>query len=125
MVEISPLSSAPRPVLGIINLHGVTVPVFDLAERIDGRAGDYPLSAKLLLVKTPSRRFAIGANEVAGASSLPAEVITSLEPLAPGAGIVPSVAAIAGRLIYVFDLIALLSSDEDRQLETALQLELR
>jgi purine-binding chemotaxis protein CheW len=120
LVRVVPVPHAPPVLAGLIDVHGAPVPVFDLSRRMDGAAGDYGLSAKLVLGRTTRRPFAILANAVEGVVQVPAESIAAMTVLVPGAGQVPDVATGADGLIFIHDPEALLTAAEEADLAAAL-----
>src|SRR5688500_459222 len=64
IVEIAPLPGAPDVALGIINVHGELVPVFDVRRRFGVPPCDFGVEAKLLLARSARRRVAIAVDEV-------------------------------------------------------------
>lgn len=63
-VEISPSPAAPPVVVGVIDVSGTKVPVFDLSRPAGGR--EIALEDKFLLVQTRRRLAALWASEVFG-----------------------------------------------------------
>ncbi len=121
MVAVSPLPGAPRVFAGVINLHGSVVPVVDVRRRLGLSPRAYGPDAHLLVVKSSRRALALPADEVLGVRTLPEGAE------AEGRGVVPAPAAIAGiaalsdGLVFIHDLEAFLSDDEERSLDRALE----
>ena len=123
MLTIAPIPRTPAVVLGLIDLHGETIPVFDLHARLHGAGGPqhYGVDGKLVVGGTSRRRFAVAAERVRGVVRVAAESLASLQTLVPGAGVLPDVVAGEEGLIYVHDPETLLTAREERQLAAALK----
>lgn len=119
MVDVTPLPQAPDSVLGVIDVQGRIVPVFDLRRRF--RLPQRPASVhdRILLARTARRLVALVADAVHG-------VREHTAPLAAAADIVPGIEHIEGiarlddGLILIHDLDRFLSLDEAQSLERAL-----
>jgi purine-binding chemotaxis protein CheW len=120
MIEVSPLPAAPAALLGVINLHGRVVPVVDLRRRFGLPPRNYGLGGRLLVVRSPRRTLAMPVDDVAGVRHVPAEAIQTPEAVAPGLSQLGGVAALDGNLLFIQDLEAVLSADEEQQLGAAL-----
>lgn len=119
-VEIAPLPDAPRGVLGVINLQGRIVPVFDLRARFglparDVRAGDH-----LVIARMRSRAVALlvdTVGEVVPAGQV--QLIPSSEIL-PEMESISGVMKLEGGLVFVHDLEKFLSIEDYEALQLAL-----
>ena len=85
-VEIAPLADAPRGVLGMVNVRGSEVPVFDLTARPGGavHAADH-----LIIARTPRRTVALlveAVESVGPPADGGAAVIGDLEKFLAGEG---------------------------------------
>ena len=119
MVAIAPLPDAPAIALGVIDVRGAVVPVFDLRVRFALPPRDYGLDARLVLVRTPRRQVALAADAVPGVIEIPAGGLTPAASV-PGVRGLAGVAALPDGLVFSHDLEALLSVDEERRLGQAL-----
>ena len=119
-VEIAPLPDAPRGVLGVINMQGKIVPVFDLRARFglparEVRAGDY-----LVIARMRSRTVALLVDAVAGV--VPAgqvEILQSSEIL-PEMECISGVMKLQSGLVFLHDLEKFLSLADYEALQLAL-----
>jgi len=120
MPAVSPLPGAPAAVLGMINLHGRPVAVVDPRRRLGLPAREYGLAAHLLIARTPRRTLAIPTDEVLGVVELELAAMTPAAAVAPGlppAGI----AALPDGLLFIHDLDAFLTPEEEGQIDRALE----
>jgi len=121
MVAVSPLPQAPSIVLGVINVHGQIIPVLDVLRRFGLSACKYGLSSTLLIARTNRRTLALPVNEVLGVQEVTSEIVTSPSALVPGVGLVVGIAAFPDGMLFIHDLDAFLSLDEEQQLSSALE----
>lgn len=121
MAAVSPVPGAPAVVLGAINLEGGVVPVVDLRRRLGLPPRAYGLAAHLLILRTPRRRLAVAADEVLGVSEMDPSVIAPAEAVLPGLSRVTGIAARPGGLLFIYDIEAFLTADEEGQLDEALK----
>jgi len=120
MVAVQPVPGAPRVVLGAINLEGRVVPVVDLRRRLELPARDYGLSAHLLIVQTPRRTLAVPADEVTGVVEVDPGSVSPTEAVLPGLGRVAGIAALRDGLLFIHNIEAFLTPEEERGLDRAL-----
>jgi purine-binding chemotaxis protein CheW len=120
MVAVSPLPGAPPILAGVINLHGSVVPVVDLRRRLGSAAPAYGLGAHLLLVTSARRRLALSTDQVLGVRTIPEDSVVPSGLVAPGLGAVAGIAALPDGLLFIHDLEAVLSSEDEERLDRAL-----
>lgn len=121
MVAVSPLPQAPAVALGVVNLHGKVVPVLDFRRRLCLPPRDYGLTAHLLLARTSRRTLIVLVDEVLGVQEVAAEAVTPPDAVLPGINHVAGIVALADGVLFIHDLDAFLSLDEERQLTEALE----
>lgn len=121
MVAVSPLPKAPDVALGVINLHGTVIPVLDIRRRFGLPPRNYGPSAHLVVARTIRRTVALPVDEVLGVREVPAEAVAEPERVLPGIGHVAGIAALEDGLLFIQDLDAFLSLDEEHVLTEALQ----
>lgn len=117
--EIAPFPRAPGIVAGLVVIHGDFIPVIDVRARFRLPARELRLSDQLLVVRTPRRRVALVVDRVEGVVEAPAESMVAAESLAPGLGYVKGVTRLEGDLVWVHDLDAFLSLEEEAALDAA------
>jgi len=119
-VEITPLPKAPPMVLGIVNIGGHIVPVFNVRSRFRLPERDMDLRDHLVLGRTAHRMVALVVDEVSAVMErAESEVITAQEIL-PGLEYVQGVARLEDGMILIHDLDKFLSSEEEAILDRAL-----
>ena len=121
IVAVSFLPKAPAVVLGVVNFHGRIVPVLDARRRFGFPPREFRVSARLLVSRTDKRIVALCADEVFGVQELPAASVFPPETVLPGIDHVAGIAALADGLLFIHDLDAFLSLDEERQLAEGLE----
>lgn len=120
MVAVSPLPQTPAVVVGIINHRGSVVPVLDLRPRFGFPRREFGLTDHLLLARTTRRMLALPVDEVLGVNEVPVENVLPRSTILSGVGYVTGIVALADGLLFIHDLEALLSMDEERQLTEAM-----
>lgn len=121
MVAVSPLPKAPAIALGVINLHGQIIPVVDIRRRFNLPPRDYGLAAHLVVARTIRRTLTLPVDEVLGVKEVTAAVVTPSDAVLPGIDHVAGIVALADGLLFIHDLEAFLSLDEERRLTDALK----
>jgi purine-binding chemotaxis protein CheW len=121
MVEVSPLPKAPPITLGVINYHGMVIPVLDIRRRFSFPPRDYGLKAHLLVARTSRRTLAVPVDEVLGVKEVAEVAVTSPEVILPGIGHVAGIVSLTDGLLFIHDLATFLSLDEEQRLTEALE----
>ncbi len=125
MVGITPLSSAPDIVLGIVNIQGRVVPVINVRQRFNLPKREISLADRLIFAHT--ERPHMERRCVAWVAEAVAEVIECAEQsLIPAEEILPEPRYLKGiikfkdGLILIHNLDKFLSVDEEKSLDLAL-----
>ncbi len=120
MVEISPLPKAPEIVLGVIDVGGLIVPVFDVRQRfrLPARAADP--HDQILLARTALGTAALIVDEVFGVVESAPGSITPPQEIVPGLEFVSGVYRQSDGMILIHDLETFLSVEETTALDEAL-----
>ncbi len=121
MVAVSPLPKAPAVALGAINFHGSVIPVLDIRLRFGLPPREYALAAHLLVARTSRRTLAMPVDEVLGVNEVAAETVTTPDAVLPGIRHLAGIVALADGLLFIHDLDAFLSLDEEQRLTEALE----
>lgn len=121
MIAVAPLPKSPAIALGVINLHGVVVPVLDIRRRFGRRPRPWDVTAHLLVARTKRRILAVPVDEVRGVSEVAAARVASPDAVLPGIGHVTGIVPLPDGLLFIHDLDAFLSLDEERELAQALE----
>ncbi|MBI3995194.1 MAG: purine-binding chemotaxis protein CheW [Nitrospirae bacterium] len=125
IVEIVPLPKAPEIVLGVVNIQGQIVPVFDVRKRFCLPQREMSLSDQLIVARTSRRAVALLADTVGGVIEYPEQKTVPAEMILPGLDYVKGVAKLDDGLILIHDLETFLSLPEDNALENALKTDQR
>jgi len=120
MVAVSSLPKAPAIALGVINLHGQVLPVLDIRRRFGLPTREYGLAARLLVVRSSRRVMVLPTDEVLGVQEVAAGVITAPKAVLPGIQHVSGIVALPDGLLFIHDLEACLSLEEEERLTEAL-----
>ena len=121
MVAVSPLPQAPAVALGVINVHGRVVPVLDLRRRFGLPPRDHGLTTHLLVARTAPRTMALPVDEVLEVQDVAPSAVTAPDVILPGIGHVAGVVALPDGVLFIHDLEACLSLEEERRLTEALE----
>jgi purine-binding chemotaxis protein CheW len=118
-VAVTPLPGAPPSIRGVVSLHGRIVPVGDLRRRLGLRARAVSVNDTLVLVRTPARLIGLVAEgAVAVADCASGDRAGMARDAARG---VSGIARLDDGITLIYELEALLTPDDDRQLEEALR----
>jgi purine-binding chemotaxis protein CheW len=120
MVAISDLPGAPEVIRGAVNVQGRVFPVVDLRVRFGKAARALRLSDRLLLVQTRRRHLGLLTDEVQGVISVSRQALIVTEPAIAGAGHIKGIVPLPDGLLFLQDLDAVLSLDEEQQLSEAI-----
>lgn len=121
MIEISPLPKAPEIVIGVINLQGRIVPVFNVRKRFRLPEREMSLSDQLIVAQTSRRTVAMLADAISGVVAYPEQQVIAAERILPGLEYVEGVAKLADGMILIHDLDKFLSLEEETTLDNALR----
>lgn len=122
LVDYAFLPEAPHFILGVVQYHGLPLPLVSLRRRFGLPDGRPALSDHIVLAATPRRRVALLADEVCGFEEVPATAWQSAESLNPaGTGSISSVATVRQRLVLIHDIEKCLSAEDDAALAAALR----
>jgi len=121
MVEISPLPKAPEIVLGVINVQGRIVPVFNVRKRFRLPERETSLSDQLIVAQTSRRTVAMLVDAVSGVVAYPEQQVITADRVLPGLEYLEGVAKLDGGMILIHDLDKFLSLEEETTLDNALK----
>jgi purine-binding chemotaxis protein CheW len=120
MVDITPLPKAPEMVLGVVNLQGRVVPLFNIRQRFGVPERELNLSDQLIIAHTSRRTVALVADAVSGLIERPEEEIIRAEKILPGMEYVEGVVKLEDGLVLIHDLDQFLSLQEENALDKAM-----
>jgi purine-binding chemotaxis protein CheW len=119
-VEVTPLPKAPEIVLGVVNVQGKIIPVFNLRKRFGLRERETNLSDQLVIAHAAGRSVALVVDSVMGLLERSKDEITETEEIVPGAEHVEGVAKLHDGILFIHNLDRFLSLDEEKRLESLL-----
>ncbi len=117
--EIAPFPRAPKIVSGVFVLHGDMIPVVDVRSRFRLPEVAPRLSDQLLVVRTRRRRVALVVDRVDGVLAVASDELVDPGAIVPGVEHVRGVVRLTDGVVFVHDLDAFLSLDEEAQLDAA------
>lgn len=120
-VEVTPLPKAPLIVLGVINVAGQIIPVFNLRKRFSLKQRQIEPSNQFIIATTRTRVVALVVDTVVGVIErleneilAPASILSDME-------YVEGVTKFEDGIVFIHDLGGFLSLDEANQLDQALK----
>jgi purine-binding chemotaxis protein CheW len=119
-VYVTHLPQAPDIVLGVVNIRGRIVPVFDTRRRFGLPPRMVALGDQLILARTARQAVALVADAVTGVLQYSARDIVTATDILPGTGQVDGVAQLGDELVLIHDLERFLSVGEKQRLSHAL-----
>ncbi len=120
VVEITFLPKAPDIILGVVNVRGQIVPVYNLRARFHLPNREPFLADHLIVARTANRTVALVADQVAGVVTRPREEVTRTQNIFPSLEYVEGVVKLEDGLVFIHDLNTFLSIDEESLLEEAM-----
>ena len=119
-VEITPLPKAPPVVLGIVNIGGAIIPVFNIRRRFRLPERDLNLGDHLVVGRVGRRMVAIVVDEASGVVWRPQSAMIPAQEILPGLEGIEGVAKLEDGMILIYDLGKFLSLEEEMALDMAL-----
>jgi purine-binding chemotaxis protein CheW len=120
-VEITPLPKAPEIVIGIINMHGQVIPVFNIRKRFRLPDREIRLNDQLIIAHTSKRNVVLLVDTVGEIFEHMQEEIVYPSTILPVTEYVEGVAKLEDGIVLIHNLDTFLSLDEERILEDALK----
>ncbi len=121
MVEITPLPKAPGIVNGVVNFHGAVVPVLNIRSRFDLPEREPELGDQLLIARTSRRIVALVVDSVLDVVTLPSGELVEPEAILPQLEHLEGVVKLDDGMVFIQDLDAFLSLEEEQALERAIE----
>jgi purine-binding chemotaxis protein CheW len=121
VVEVTALPKAPEIVIGIINMQGQVIPVFDIRRRFQLPVREMQLSDQLIIASTTKRTVALIVASVNDVIEIPEEMIIVAEEILPELEYVEGVMKTEGGMVVIHDLERFLSLPEEKALDEALE----
>ena len=120
-VEITPLPKAPEIVLGIVNMHGQIIPVFNIRKRFRLPQREIQPDHQLIIAFTSKHTIALPVDSVSDVIEIPEEKIVAGENILPGLEYVEGVVKTEDGMILIHDLERFLSLQEEKELHEAME----
>jgi purine-binding chemotaxis protein CheW len=119
-VEVTPLQSAPRIVLGIIDVEGRILPVLNLRRRLGLPEREISTADQFLIAQTSTRTVVLVVDEALGViERSPTEIVETAQMI-PNLEQIQGVTQLDDGLALIHDLEKFLSPDEGRILDDAM-----
>jgi purine-binding chemotaxis protein CheW len=119
-VEMTPLPKAPEIVIGVINVQGRIIPVFNIRRRFHLPEREIELSDQLIIANTARRTVALVVDTVDGVIERLSEEVTPADQVLPRIEYVEGIVKLENGLVLIHDLDKFLSIDEGTKLDEAL-----
>jgi purine-binding chemotaxis protein CheW len=119
-VQVTPLPQAPAAVLGVIDVSGRVLPVFNIRQRFGLPERGIILTDEFLIAHTSERTVVLAVDAVLGVLDRSAAAVINIGNLAPGLVHIHGVIQTSDGLVLINDLEAFLSTDEALALDVAL-----
>jgi len=120
VVEVTGLPNAPDIVLGVINMNGLIIPVFDIRKRFQLPPREMELEDRLIIAHTSPLTVALLVDSVEDVTETAEENIISGEKILPGLAYVEGIAKTKDGMILIHDLEQFLSLPEQKMLHEAM-----
>jgi len=121
VVEITSLPKAPEIVLGVINMHGLIIPVFDIRKRFHLPQREMQLDDQLIIAHTSQRTVALLVDSVSDVIEISEEKIVTGEKILPGLEYVEGLVKTEDGMILIHDLEQFLFLQEEKALNEAME----
>jgi purine-binding chemotaxis protein CheW len=120
-VEVTSLPNAPSIVLGVIDIAGIIIPVLNLRRRFDLAEKEVGPADQFLIVRTGRQTVALVIDEAVGVTEHPTMGIVGADQIVPGVDQIEGLIKLSDGLVLLHDLEKLLSMEETRVLEGAME----
>ena len=121
VVEVTALPKVPEIVVGIINMQGQVIPVFDIRMRFRLPPREVRLDDQMIIADTAKRTVALLVDSVGDVIEIPEEKIIAAEHILPELEYVEGVVKTEGGMVLIHDLERFLSLPEETALDEALE----
>jgi purine-binding chemotaxis protein CheW len=120
-VEITRLPSAPPIVLGVIDVQGRVLPVFDIRRRLGLPQRDVDPGDQFVIASSASRTVVLVVDAAQGVLQSPISHTIGAASITTGLGHIQGVIRLPDGLVLIQDLDLFLSAAESRALDEALE----
>jgi purine-binding chemotaxis protein CheW len=119
-VEVTPLPGAPPAVVGVIDVRGQVIPVFDLRRRFGLAEREITPEDQFLIASTARRAVALVIDEACGVVGREQSAVTRADAMLPGLEQFDGIVKLDEGLALIHDLEKFLSLEEARTLDEAI-----
>ncbi len=119
-VQVIRLPAAPEIVLGVVNVEGRVIPVFNMRRRFHLPDRETALTDQLVIAHTRQRTVALMADTVSGIFEYAEPDIAGAETILPGLEYIDGVVKLSDGLILIHNLDRFLSLEEVESLDRAM-----
>jgi purine-binding chemotaxis protein CheW len=120
VVEVTELPKAPEIVVGIINLEGAVIPVFDIRMRFRLPSREVRLDDQMIVATTQTRTVVLLVDSVNDVIEIQAERIIAAEKILPELEYLEGVMKTEDGTVLIHDLERFLSLPEEKALDEAM-----
>lgn len=120
-VEVTSLPGAPAVVLGVINVAGSVLPVFNIRRRFFLPEREVVPADQFLIARTARHTVALVIDEVHGVIEHEPSAVVGADGMVPGLEQFQGVVKLDDGLVLIHDLEKFLSLDEAHALDTAME----
>ena len=120
-LEIPPLPGSPKVVLGIINIEGEIIPIFNTRLRFQIPFKEIDLDDKIIIVKTINRKVALLVDDVKGIIDITQEDLIKSKGILPGQNYIEGIMKLGDDLVLIHDIDNFLSLSEVEMLNNAIK----
>jgi purine-binding chemotaxis protein CheW len=121
IVEVTPLPKAPEIVIGVINMQGQIIPVFNVRRRFRLPEREVALSDRMIIAQTSRRSVALIVDAVSGVMERQTDELVPPEKILPRLEYVDGVLRLEDGMILIHDLERFLSLEEEQSLDKSMQ----
>jgi purine-binding chemotaxis protein CheW len=118
-LEVTPLPKGPEIVLGVINVRGRIIPVFNVRKRFGLPEREIDTTDQFIIANTSRRSVVLVTDAVHGVLERPAESVIPAERIVPGMEYVAGFVTLQDGMVFIHDLDKFLSLDEEKMLSEA------
>ncbi|MBI4455113.1 MAG: purine-binding chemotaxis protein CheW [Acidobacteria bacterium] len=119
-IEATRLPKAPDIVLGVINVRGQVIPVFNIRKRFCLAEREMRVTDHLILGRTRKQIVAFTADAVIGLAEHSEEKFIDANALVPGLEYLEGILKLPDGMVLIHDLKKFLSLEEEMQLDVAM-----
>lgn len=119
-VEATTLPNAPEIILGIVNVGGQIIPIFNVRKRFRLSEREIDLSDQIIFAHARTRSVGLVVDAVSGIRECVEQEVVTAEKLLPGIEHIEGVVKFGDSLTLIHDLDKFLSLDQEKALDAAM-----